>query len=90
MDRAAFRPATLPDNLVTGMALVPPIAAGLVIYRVPAAEMLAIAVAAGAAGMVVAQLLWRHQRPRQLSGALIASLFWMPIIAPVSGGLVAP
>ena len=89
MDRAAFRPATLPDNLVTGMALVPPIAAGLVIYRVPAAEMLAIAVAAGAAGMVVAQLLWRHQRPRQLSGALIASLFGVALVGAGASLLVS-
>src|SRR5438067_4652285 len=89
MDRAAFRPATLPDNLVTGLALVPPIAAGLVIYRVPAAEMLAIAVAAGAAGMVVAQLLWRHQRPRQLSGALIASLFGVALVGAGASLLVS-
>ena len=26
LDRAAFRPATLPDDLVTGIALLPPIA----------------------------------------------------------------
>ena len=89
MDRAAFRPATLPDNLVTGLALIPPIAAGLVIYKVPAAEMLAIAVAAGAAGMVVAQLLWRHQRPRQLSGALIASLFGVALVGAGASLLVS-
>jgi hypothetical protein len=34
LDRAAFRPASLPDDLVTAIAL-PPIVAGLIIFRLP-------------------------------------------------------
>ena len=72
-----------------GLALVPPIAAGLVIYKAPAAEMLGIAVAAGAVGVVAAQLLWRHQRPRQLGGALIASLFGVALVGAGASLLVS-
>ena len=84
MDRAAFRPATLPDNLVIGLALLPPVVAGLVIFRLPAAEMLAIAVAAGVAGMVAGQLIWRHERPRAGAGPLIAALFGVALVGPGS------
>jgi len=45
LDRAAFKPATLPDDLVTAIALIPPIAAGLIIFKLPALQMLAIAAA---------------------------------------------
>jgi Na+-transporting NADH:ubiquinone oxidoreductase subunit NqrB len=79
-DRAAFRPGTLPDNLVIALALLPPIAAGLVIFRVPAAEILAIAVAGGVTGMLAAQLLWRGQRSRPGAGPLIAALFGVALV----------
>jgi Na+-transporting NADH:ubiquinone oxidoreductase subunit NqrB len=80
VDRAAFRPATLPDDLVIGLALLPPIVAGLVIFKVPAAEILGIAVAAGVAGIVVAQVLWRRQRPRPGAGPLLAALFGVALV----------
>jgi Na+-transporting NADH:ubiquinone oxidoreductase subunit NqrB len=80
VDRAAFRPATLPDNLVIGLALLPPIAAGLVIFRLPAAEMLAVALIGGLVGTIVAQVLWRHQRPRPGVGALIAAVFGVALV----------
>jgi Na+-transporting NADH:ubiquinone oxidoreductase subunit NqrB len=80
LDRTAFRPGTLPDNLVTGFALLPPIAAGLVIFKAPAAEMLGVAVAAGVVGLVVSAVLWRHHRPRHVGGALIASLFGVALV----------
>lgn len=80
MDRAAFRPGTLPDDLVIGGALLPPIVAGLVIFKVPAAEILAIAVAAGVIGILAGRLLWRGQRSRIGAGPLIAALFGVALV----------
>jgi Na+-transporting NADH:ubiquinone oxidoreductase subunit NqrB len=78
VDRAAFRPATLPDELVTGIALLPAIVAGLIIFRVPALRMLAVAAAAGAVGVIAARWVWRRQR----SGAstAIAALFGVALV----------
>jgi hypothetical protein len=50
LDRAAFNPASLPDDLTMGIALAPPVAAGLIIFKLPAVEMLAAAIGFGAAG----------------------------------------
>src|SRR2546429_1394852 len=63
LDRAAFRPATLPDGLVTGIALLPGIVAGLVIFKMPAFRMLGVALAAGAPRVVVARWMGGNQRP---------------------------
>src|SRR5712692_8225473 len=49
LDRAAFKPASLPDDLITGIALAPTIAAGLIIFKEPALELLAVARAFGVA-----------------------------------------
>src|SRR5213080_3009636 len=64
MDRAAFRPQTLPDDLVTGIALLPAVVAGLVIFKLPALQMLVIALAAGTLGLIASRLLWRRQLDR--------------------------
>ena len=80
LDRAAFRPATLPDDLVFGLALLPPIAAGLVIFKTPAAKMLAVAVGGGVVGLIVAQLLWRRQRPGPGAGTLISALVGVALV----------
>ncbi len=78
LDRAAFRPSTLPDDLVTAIALLPTIVAGLIIFRIPALRMLAIAAAAGAVGVFAARWLFRRQR----SGAstAIAALFGVALV----------
>jgi Na+-transporting NADH:ubiquinone oxidoreductase subunit NqrB len=75
LDRAAFNPASLPDDLVTGIALAPPVAAGLIIYKLPAAEMLAAALIFGIAGQLFARLIWRGQIPRPHASPLIAAVF---------------
>ncbi len=80
MDRAAFRPATLPDDFVTGVALLPPIAAGLIIFKLPAIQMLAIAVATGTVGLIAAHWLWRHHFPHPGASPLIASLFGVALV----------
>jgi hypothetical protein len=80
LDRAAFKPATLPDDLVTGIALLPPVVAGLIIFRQPAARMLGVAVAAGVVGLVAARLIWREQFARTGASPLLASIFGVALI----------
>ena len=71
LDRAAFKPASLPNDLITGIALAPPVVAGLIIFKVPALEMLAVALVIGTAGQAAAQLLWRKHLPRTQTSPLI-------------------
>ncbi len=80
LDRAAFKPASLPNDLITGLALAPPVIAGLIIFKVPALEMLAVALAIGAAGQIAAQLLWRKQMPRTQASPVIAAVFGVALI----------
>jgi hypothetical protein len=80
LDRAAFKPATLPNDLITGIALAPPVIAGLLIFKVPALEMLAVALVAGIVGQLVAQVLWRKQMPPTQSSPLIAALFGVALV----------
>ena len=81
LDRAAFRPSTLPDDLVTGIALLPAIVAGLIIFRLPALEMLGIALAAGIFGVIVSRWMWRRQGRRHPgAGPLIAALIGVALV----------
>jgi Na+-transporting NADH:ubiquinone oxidoreductase subunit NqrB len=89
LDRAAFRPGSLPDALVIGLALLPPVVAGLVIFKLAAAEILLIALVGGFVGMVAGQLVWRQQRPRAGAGPLIAALFGVALVGPGSSLAVA-
>ena len=82
LDRAAYRPASLPDDLITAIALLPPIVAGLVIFKAPAAQMLAVALAAGAVGLLVSRWLLAGQRRRVGTSPLIAALFGVALIGP--------
>jgi NQR2/RnfD/RnfE family subunit of NADH-ubiquinone oxidoreductase len=80
LDRAAFNPASLPDDLTIGIALVPPVAAGLIIFKLPAAEMLGIAAAFGAGGQILVHLLWRRQLPRPQASPLIAAIVGVALV----------
>jgi len=80
LDRAAFNPASLPDDLTMGIALAPPVAAGLIIFKLPAVEMLAAAIGFGAAGQLLAFLLWRRQIPRPQASPLIAAVFGVALV----------
>ena len=80
LDRAAFRPGTLPDDLVFGLALLLPVAAGLIIFKTPAAKILAVAVGGGVIGILVAQLLWRRQRPGPGAGTLISAVVGVALV----------
>ena len=80
LDRAAFKPATLPDDLVTAIALLPPVVAGLIIFRVAAAEILGIALAAGIVGLIVGRLIRRGHASQVGANVLIAPVFGVALI----------
>src|SRR5256884_5449442 len=80
LDRAAFKPATLPDDLVTAIALIPPIAAGLIIFKLPAMQMLAIAAAAGTLGLIAARVFMRGQSRHPGISVLLAPLFGVSLV----------
>lgn len=80
LDRAAFKPASLPDDLVTGLAVLPTVVAGLVIFKAPAAQMLAIAAGAGCVGVVAGYWFWRRQFRRSAASPLIAAIFGVALI----------
>lgn len=69
LDRAFFRPASLPADVVTAIALLPPVVAGLLLFRWQALYMVTIAIAAGSIAHVAA---WRLNWPLEASPALMA------------------
>lgn len=76
--RVAFQPEALPRSVLTGMALVPPLAAGLVIFGAPAAYMLAIAVATG----LVAQLALRLTPVRLDASPAVTAVIGVALLGP--------
>lgn len=80
LDRAAFKPKTLPDDLVTGIALVPPVVAGLLIFKLPALEMLGVAIAAGVIAIVIARIAWRRQPMHLGASPLIAAVIGVALV----------
>ena len=80
LDRAAFNPASLPDGLILGIALTPPVAAGLLIFKLPAVEMLGAALALGLGGQLLVFLLWRRQVARPQASPLIAAVFGAALV----------
>jgi len=80
LDRAAFQPASLPDDLVTGIALTPPVVAGLIIFKVNAAEMLLVAVALGGVAQLVFWWLWRRGEPRRPTSPLMAAVVGVALV----------
>ena len=89
LDRAAFKPASLPNDLVTGVALLPPIVAGLVIFKAPAAQLLGVALAAGVIGLLLSRWLWRHHRSYSGASPLIAAVFGVALIGAGAGLVIA-
>jgi NQR2, RnfD, RnfE family len=80
LDRAAFKPSTLPDDLVTAIALLPPVAAGLIIFRLAAVQILVIAIAAGLVGLIAARLIWRGHPTRPGLNILLAPVFGIALV----------
>jgi NQR2/RnfD/RnfE family subunit of NADH-ubiquinone oxidoreductase len=82
LDRAAFHPQSLPDDLTIGIALAPPVAAGLIIFKLPALQMLVIALAFGGGGQLLARMLWRRHTPRPQASPLIAAVIGVALVGP--------
>ena len=80
LDKAAFSPDTLPDDLVIGLALTPPVIAGLVIFKLAAVEMLAVALVIGIAGQVASRLVFRNFMPKPESSPFIAALVGVALV----------
>jgi hypothetical protein len=80
LDQAAFSPASMPDDLVTAIALTPPVVAGLVIFKLPAVQMLGTALVVGIAAQLVARWVWRHDIPRPQPSPVIAAVFGVALV----------
>ena len=80
LDRAAFKPASLPDDLVTGLALLPTVVAGIVIFKTPAAQMLGIALAAGSVGVLIGYWFLRRHFRHSAGSPLLAAVFGVALI----------
>jgi Na+-transporting NADH:ubiquinone oxidoreductase subunit NqrB len=80
LDQAAFSPASLPNDLITGIALAPTVVAGLVIFKLPAVEMLAVALALGIAAQLLARWVWRHDVPRPQPSTVIAAVIGVALV----------
>lgn len=89
LDRAAFKPASLPDDLVTAIALLPPVVAGLIIFKTPALQMLAVALGAGAVALTAGQFLWRHQHPRPAASPVIAAVVGVALVGAGASLLIS-
>jgi len=89
LDRAAFKPASLPDDLVTGLALLPAVVAGIVIFKTPAAQMLAVALAAGSIGVLIGYWFLRRQFRSSVASPLLAAVFGVALIGAGAGIAVA-
>jgi NQR2/RnfD/RnfE family subunit of NADH-ubiquinone oxidoreductase len=89
LDRAAFKPASLPDDLVTGIALAPPVIAGLIIFKFPAFQMLLVAIGIGAGAQLIARWVWRHAMPRPPASPLIAAVFGAAFVGAGAGLAIA-
>lgn len=74
---------------MTGIALCPPVIAGLVIFRFAAAEMLGIAAVAGVAAALAAQVIWRQRSPRLIASPLIAAVFGIALVGSGASLLIA-
>lgn len=95
LSRAAFAPHTASSSFVTLLALAPPVLAGLFLFGLPAARMLVLAVAVGAAVHVVARQLRQPIGVTPVVPALIGvallgpgtSLPWVGGVALIGAGL---
>ncbi|MGH7903290.1 MAG: hypothetical protein ACREPA_04060 [Candidatus Dormibacteraceae bacterium] len=92
-DAAVFNPAGVPDDVVLGLALAPPVAAGLLLFRLPALQMLGIALLIGGIAHALARL---TRQPLEMSPVLPAvigvallgpgNMVWAPVVA--SAGVI--
>ncbi len=67
-----FRPQAAPPSIVGGLALLPPVAAGLLLFRLQAAELLAVAVLVGGVAEAGTRLLKQPRVDSPLVAAVVA------------------
>ncbi|MGH7777075.1 MAG: RnfABCDGE type electron transport complex subunit D, partial [Candidatus Dormibacterales bacterium] len=79
LDSAVFKPATLPADVVLGLALVPPTVAGLLLFRLHALEMLGISLGVGAALHAIARLARQPMGMSPVLPAVIATGLLGPV-----------
>jgi hypothetical protein len=89
LDKAAFSPDTLPDDLVIGLALAPPVIAGLVIFKLAAVEMLIVALVIGLAAQIAARVVFRNFMPKPESSPLIAAVVGVALVGPGASILIS-
>jgi len=85
LDRAAFRPTSLPDDLVAGIALAPCLIAGVIIFKFPAVEMLAVAVGLGGAAQLAAGWFWRRRGAGLPASPLMAAVVGVALVGVGAG-----
>ncbi|MBO0687170.1 MAG: RnfABCDGE type electron transport complex subunit D [Candidatus Dormibacteraeota bacterium] len=87
LGRALVRPQTAPAAVVLGTALTPSLAAGLLLFRGPAVEILAAALVIGGAAQLAAR--WLRLPAAPLLAGLIGVAFVGPGTSPLLAALVA-
>ena len=95
LERILLNPRGLPDPAVFILALLPSLVAGLILFRLPALEILAVAFAVGVAVHVLARILglplaWSPLLPAVVGVSFLgagAGLAWVPVIALVAAVL---
>jgi hypothetical protein len=85
LDRAAFQPTSLPDDLVTGIAFAPCVIAGLIIFKFPALEMLAVAVGIGGAAQIAVAWLWRRNGGASPASPLMGAVVGVALVGVGAG-----
>ncbi len=72
-----------------GVALTPPVVAGLVIFKLPAVEMLAIALAAGVLAQLISRLLWRRLIPKPETSPILAAVIGIALVGAGASLLIS-
>lgn len=89
LKRVGVEPESCPPSLVAGLALVPPVAAGVLFFRLTALEALGIALAAGLAAHLASRLLDQPLDGSPLLPALVGVAFVGSGAPPVWAAAVA-
>ena len=82
VDRALFRPETIPPGAVMAIALAPSVAAGILLFRERAALIAAVAVAIGGSIGLIARLARMPGGGAALTNAVIGAALCGPLAAP--------
>src|SRR5712692_2507127 len=88
LDKVAFSPDTLPDDLVIGLALTPTVIAGLIFFKLAALEMLVVALFFGAAAQLVCGFLFRKYVPKPEASPVIAAVIGVALVGPGASLLI--